>query len=167
MIRALCALIACLHIVACSAQTSATDTSTKRIALTYDDAPRGDGHRFTGPERTAAFIAQLSAAETGPVAMFITTRGMDTPEGKQRVADYAAAGHLIANHTDQHTWASSTPTEDYIADIDLAEQKLAGLPNRRAWFRFPYLDEGVYGEDNQDGVKRNALRAALAERPTR
>ena len=136
----------------------------KVLALTYDDAPLGDGPRFTGPERTEAMLQQFTAAATGPVAIFVTTKGFDQEEGVARIRKYAAAGHRIANHSDQHLWASRTNTEDYIADIDTAEAKLAGFENRRPWFRFPYLDEGGQGEANRDAVKRDALREALAER---
>ena len=150
------------------------ETSSRRIALTYDDAPRGDGRVFSGSERTAALIGQFERAETGPVAMFVTTNGMDTPEGRARVRAYADAGHLIANHSDTHPWASRTDTDDYIADIDAAEGRLAGLPNRRPWFRFPFLDEGGRSHNGKTGgswtggeARRDALREALAERGLR
>lgn len=138
--------------------------STKRLALTYDDAPRGDGPVYSGTERTRAIIDQLIEAETGPVAIFVTTGGFDKPDGQERIAAYAQSGHLIANHSDTHMWASRTSTEDYIADIDSAEAKLELFANRRAWFRFPYLDEGGMGKANSNLVKRDALRAALADR---
>jgi len=136
----------------------------KQIALTYDDAPLGDGPRFSGSERTAALIAQLDAAQSGPVAIFVTTQGLDREGGAARIEAYAAAGHFIANHSDRHAGASRTPTADYIADIDTAEAKLAQFDNRRPWFRFPFLDEGGMGEENRTGEKRDAYRAALAER---
>lgn len=139
-------------------------SDTKRIALTYDDAPLGDGPRFTGAERTAALIEQWDQAGTGPVAIFVTTQGMDAPGGAERIAAYAAAGHLIANHSDTHQWGSRSETAAYIADLDAAEAKLAGLDNRRPWYRFPFLDEGGQGAENSDGTKRDAYRAALAER---
>ena len=136
----------------------------KRIALTYDDAPTSDSQLLSGSQRTEMFLRQLEDARSGPVGMFITTRGMDAPNGKKRVSDYAEAGHVIANHSNKHLWASRTPLEDYVADIDTAEQKLKGLSNRRAWYRFPFLDEGSLGEENRDGVRRDALRKALADR---
>lgn len=140
------------------------DPNTKRIALTYDDAPLGDGPRLTGAARTAALIEQWDRAETGPVAIFVTTQGFERPDGAERVAAYAAAGHLIANHSDTHQWGSRTATEAYIADIDAAEAKLSGFDNRRPWYRFPFLDEGGQGTENSDSAKRDAYRAALAER---
>lgn len=136
----------------------------KRIALTYDDAPRGDGQVYSGSERAEAFLKQLRESNVDQVTMFITTQGMSIGDGQARVEDYANAGHLIANHSDTHPWASRIPTDQYIADIDTAEEKLKGLPNRRPWFRHPYLDEGSYGDANKDEVKRDALRMALKER---
>jgi peptidoglycan/xylan/chitin deacetylase (PgdA/CDA1 family) len=155
-----------LSLPACSdSRSDATpDPGLKRIALSYDDAPLGDGPRYTGAERTNALIAQLDRSQSGPVAIFVTTRGLDGADGIARIEAYAAAGHLIANHSDQHVWASRTPTSDYIADIDRAEAKLAQFDNRRAWFRFPFLDEGGQGEANADAVRRDALRDALADR---
>ncbi|MFN3213485.1 MAG: polysaccharide deacetylase family protein [Henriciella sp.] len=147
-----------------SPSNAAPDAGLKRIALTYDDAPLGAGPRYAGDERTDALIAQLDRAESGPVAIFVTTKGLDLPDGVARINAYAAAGHLIANHSDQHVWASRTPTNDYIADIDQAETKLAPFANRRPWFRFPFLDEGGQGETNADAVRRDALRKALADR---
>lgn len=146
------------------ANTPPEIVSEKRIALTYDDAPRGDGPVYSGKERTQAFLQQLKDAETGPVAIFVTTQGLDKPGGKERIAAYASAGHRIANHSHKHMWASRVPTLDYIADLDRAEEKLQGFENRRPWFRFPYLDEGGRGALNEDLVKRDTLRTALAER---
>lgn len=136
----------------------------KRIALTYDDAPRGDGRMFSGTARTQAMIQQWEQAETGPVAVFVTTRGLDTQSGRDRIHAYAAAGHRIANHSHTHMWASRTDTDAYIADLDQAEAALAPFANRRAWFRFPYLDEGGYGDAETAVPKRDALRAALDTR---
>lgn len=144
----------------------APDNGTdKRIALSYDDAPRGDGRVFTGAERTAELIKQWN--KTGPVVIFSTTRELEANGSHDRLRDYAEAGHLIANHSDAHPWASQTEVADYLDGIDRAEARLDGLPNRRPWFRFPYLDEGGYGEDGPGLEKRDALRAGLAERRLR
>jgi peptidoglycan-N-acetylglucosamine deacetylase len=130
----------------------------KRIALSFDDAPRGDGPAFTGDGRAAALIEALAKAKTGPVVFFVTTKGFERPGGRERIERYAQAGHLIANHTHSHRWLIRTDTDEYIADIGEAERRLEGLPNRRPWFRFPFLDEGVPLE------KRDAVRAALTQR---
>lgn len=115
----------------------------KRIALTYDDAPRADGQVFTGKARATALLKALDDVEAGPVAFFVTTRGLDgEPDGRERIHRYAEAGHLIANHSHTHPWSHKTDVDAYLADIDRAETLLAPFENRRPWFRFPFLDEG-------------------------
>ena len=144
--------------IVCLCAIASASAQTRQIALTFDDAPRGDGAIYTGDERAEALIATLKAADVDQAAFFVTTRGFDEPGGRERIERYAAAGHLIANHTHTHQWLSRVETDAYLADIDEAERRLAGLPNRRPWFRFPYLDEGRTAE------KRDALRDALKDR---
>jgi peptidoglycan/xylan/chitin deacetylase (PgdA/CDA1 family) len=163
MIRLILIPLSFLVLTACSEPAVKTDIpSEKRIALTYDDGPRGDGRVFSGAERTQALIEQFEIAETGPVAMFVTTRGLGDQEGRDRI--HANAGHQIANHSHSHPWASRAEVTTYIADIDQAEAALAPFANRRAWFRFPYLDEGGYGEETIAKPRRDALRMALSDR---
>ena len=138
-------------------------SGVKRIALTFDDAPRGGGAVFDdGNDRAKVFIENLAKAQTGPVGFFITTRDLDKPGAAARIESFANAGHLIANHSHTHQWAIRTETLDYLADIDVAEAHLADLEVdakvRRPWFRFPFLDEGTPLE------KRDALRAGLSDR---
>ncbi|WP_339744746.1 polysaccharide deacetylase family protein [uncultured Maricaulis sp.] len=136
-------------------------TPRGRIALSFDDAPRGPGPLYSGTERAEVLLASLRAVNAPPVVFFVKTEGLDTEEGRSRIRAYADAGHLIANHTNSHPWLSRTDADAYIAEIDLAETRLDGLPNRRPWFRFPYLDQGTPLE------KRDAVRAALTERGLR
>lgn len=121
-------------------------SAQKRIALTYDDAPRGDGRVFSGDQRAEVLIQALQSVEAGPVAFFVTTGGFERAGGTERVRRYADAGHVIANHSHRHMWAHKTAADTFLADIDRAEAALSGLPNRRTWFRFPYLDEGRTAE---------------------
>ncbi len=117
-------------------------TTGKRIALSFDDAPKDDGPIFSGDERGVRLIEALDAAGTGPAVFFVTTSHFDLPGGKERVTRYADAGHLIANHSHSHLWLKQTDTDKYIDDIDTAEELLEGFDNRRPWFRFPFLDKG-------------------------
>ena len=130
----------------------------RRIAITFDDAPLGPGARGAW-DRAGALIAALDEAGV-QAAFFATTKGTQTlPDGAARLARYAEAGHLIANHTHTHPWLSRTEADAYLADIDAATARLAGLPNRRAWFRHPFLDQG-----RGDAGRRAAVRAGLAAR---
>jgi peptidoglycan/xylan/chitin deacetylase (PgdA/CDA1 family) len=138
--------------------TEGTADSNKRIALSFDDAPRNDGPVFTGDERGARLLEVLDEEGVGPVVFFVTTSHFDYPGGRARVDRYAEAGHLIANHSHSHSWLKRTETGVYLSDIDQAELMLEGFSNRRPWFRFPYLDEG------QPIDQRETVRAALQER---
>ena len=130
----------------------------KRVALSFDDAPKKDGPVFVGDQRAEVLLDALQRANTGPVVFYVTTSHFEIPGGRKRIERYAAAGHLIANHSHSHVWANRTDTALYIDDVDQAEDLLAGFDNRRAWFRYPYLDEGRSVE------KRDTIRAALDER---
>ena len=130
----------------------------KRIALTFDDAPMADGPLFSGAERTRRLIAALKAAEVPQAAIFVTTRNLPTPDGASRIRAYAAAGHVLANHSHAHRRLKTVGAEAYLADIDQATAALASFPNVRPWFRYPFLNE------SPDAVSRDAVRTGLAAR---
>jgi len=146
-----------MAVLAMAVPAMAQEGSGKRIALTYDDAPMGDRH-MTGEERTAMLTAGLEEAGVEQAAFFITTRGINSPVRLARVQNYAAAGHVIANHSHTHPWLREVTPEEYLADIDTAEMMLAVFENRRPWFRYPFLNEAP------DLEKRDAVRDGLAER---
>lgn len=132
----------------------------RSIALTFDDATKGDGAFFTGTERTARLIDALSTAGVGEAMFFVTTRNVErvSGNGAERIAAYAHAGHTLGNHSHSHQWLHRTPTSEYVADIDLAIDHLQQYENLTNYYRFPFLDEGRSLE------KRNAVRHALAGR---
>lgn len=137
-------------------------TAQRRIALTFDDVPRGRGAFFTPDERTERLIAALRRARVSQAAFFITTGNLNRPDGaggERRIATYVAAGHVIGNHSHSHLWATRTPVADYLADLDRAAAWLSGRPGWRPWYRFPFLDEG---RDTPE--RRDALRRGLAQR---
>jgi peptidoglycan/xylan/chitin deacetylase (PgdA/CDA1 family) len=142
---------------ACGNTADTPQITRGKIALSFDDGPRGDGPYFEGADRTQAFIAALRDAEAPPAVFFVTTKGFDRDDGRGRIAQYAEAGHLIANHSHSHAWASRVGLDYVVADIDRAETELVGFANRRSWFRFPYLDEGK-SLDLRDGI-RDALKS--------
>ncbi len=129
----------------------------KRIALTFDDAPRGAG-AFLDPAIRPQMLRTALARAGVRQAAFFANPGRVQPGGQNEAAllAYAAAGHVLANHTAMHLVLSDVPAERFIADISKAETWLKAHPGYRPWFRFPQLDEG-----NRNAAKRDAVRAAL------
>ena len=150
-------LMASLFMIA-SSSAPAVEQPRKRIALTFDDAPLADGPFFTGAERTRRLIAALKQAEVPQAAIFVTTGNIEDRAGEERIRAYAAAGHLLGNHSHSHKWLKNMSAAAYLADIDRASRRLAGFNNVRPWFRFPFLNE------SPDAARRDAVRAGLAQR---
>ena len=133
----------------------------KRIALTFDDAPRPTGAFFTPTDRRIALIAALKKAKVRQAAFFVNP-GKLTGGDDDRIMAYARAGHVIANHSFSHSGLSNSSVDAYLVDIDKAAVWLKGRKGYRPWFRFPYLDEG-----RRDKVKRDAVREGLCTRGLR
>ena len=137
-----------------------TPAGEKRVAITFDDVPRAPGPWLEEDDRTLLLLANLERAGVDQAAFFLNPGRITQREGaKDRIAAYVAAGHVIANHTATHPRLSQVGLEAYLADLDAAESWLRGQDGYRPWFRYPYLDEG-----SRDKPKRDAMRAALAER---
>jgi len=132
----------------------------RQIALSFDDAPRGNGPVFTGDARTRELVAALDRAGVPGAMFFVTTENLarQGDAGYERLRHYAAAGHRIANHSHSHDSANRTAAADFLKDLDRADLFLRELPGFSAYFRFPYLHEG------RPESRRDAIRDGLAER---
>jgi peptidoglycan/xylan/chitin deacetylase (PgdA/CDA1 family) len=136
--------------VPASAPVAASD---KRIAFSFDDAPRGKGAFLEPDERPRLLIEALETAGIEQAVFFINP-------GRITAYDNDAADIVAyANHTAHHMKLSAVSAGKFLADIDAAEVWLKDKPNYRPWFRFPFLDEG-----QKDGAKRDAVRAGLKKR---
>lgn len=134
----------------------------QRIALTFDDAPRERGAFLTTDRRTVMLIAALHRAGVKQAAFFVNPgnfSGGDGKGGEDRLTAYVAAGHVLADHSFTHLALSKETPATFLADIDRAEAWLKAQDGYRAWFRFPYLDEG-----GADKAKRDAVRTGLKAR---
>lgn len=126
----------------------------REIAITFDDAPTADSALMTGEARTERLLAALSAAGISEAAFFAVPKHRSHAE-LGRLGKYVRAGHVIANHSNQHQNLRNLSPETYLADIAAADAILRRLPGFRPWFRFPFLAEGETRE------KRDAVRAGL------
>ena len=120
---------------------AAPATADKRIALTFDDVPRGRGAFFTPDQRTIRLIAGLHKAGVKQAAFYIVPGQIghdDGVGGEQRIEAYVAAGHVIADHSFTHPHLSELSVADYMANVDQAEAWLKGREGRRPWFRYPF-----------------------------
>jgi peptidoglycan-N-acetylglucosamine deacetylase len=129
---------------------------SQEIAITFDDAPLGDGSVFTGMQRTSKIIETLKKHGVSQAAFFVVTGHLNT-EGLQRLRMYSDAGHLLANHSHSHNWIRVMGTANYIRDIHKADSilKATRLPYE-PWYRYPFLDEGP------TRTSRDSIRTALA-----
>jgi peptidoglycan/xylan/chitin deacetylase (PgdA/CDA1 family) len=134
-------------------------SAQKRIALTFDDTPRGVGAFFTKQERSKRLVAALKKARVAQAAFFVNPGNVRAPGDEAVVDAYVRAGHVIANHSFSHPHLNQLSVADYLANIDRAEDWLKPRAGRRPWFRYPFLDEG-----GKDKAKRDAVRAALTTR---
>ena len=130
--------------------------SAQQIALTFDDAPRGDGQLYTGLKRSEILLEKLKQYNIPQVAFFCVPGNKDAV-GMLRLKMYGQAGHIIANHSYTHPQIAEVGVDQFILDIRMADTALQKLPNFRPWFRFPYLNEG------RDETTRDRIRQALQE----
>jgi peptidoglycan-N-acetylglucosamine deacetylase len=154
------ACAAALLVASCA--TAPAAQSVRRIALSFDDAPRSLGPWLSAEQRTARLIASLRAARAPQAVFFVNPGNLAQPHGaggEARLDAYVRAGHVLANHSFSHRALTSVTADEYLADIDRAEIWLHRRPGYRPWFRFPYLNEG-----RGDASKRAAVFAGLAQR---
>jgi len=155
MIRSLATALAAFVLLALAPAA----TAQKRIALTFDDAPRNVGAFFTKQERARRLIAGLKKARVAQAAFFVNPGNVHDASDEALVDGYVRAGHVIANHSFSHPHLNKLAAADYLADLDKAEAWLKPRHGYRPWFRYPFLDEG-----GKDKAKRDAVRAGLAAR---
>ncbi|HEU4871945.1 MAG TPA: polysaccharide deacetylase family protein [Pyrinomonadaceae bacterium] len=127
-----------------------------QFSITMDDFHWHNAVKLTPTERNQAILDTLNANSI-KAALFVIGRNIDSDEGKQLLAPWDKAGHMIGNHTYSHRNynASATVIEEYQQDILRAESLLKDFPRFRKYFRFPLLKEG------DTAAKRDVMRTFL------
>jgi peptidoglycan-N-acetylglucosamine deacetylase len=163
--RRLLLIVMTLLLGGCTTPQAAEGTAQRRIALSFDDAPRDLGPWLSADERTQRLIAAMRAVRAPQAVFFVNPGHLERPfgaGGEQRLADYVRAGHVLANHSHNHRSLTEIDADAYLAEIDRAELWLRERPGYRPWFRFPYLNEGRH-----EAARRSAVFAGLAARGMR
>lgn len=138
-----------------------------KIAFTLDDLPLWP-MSYPPAGYTVAGIAKAisrALAEQGirEVYAFCNSWPLEThPEFARILDDWVAAGHHVANHTHGHVQLPDVSAEDFIRDIDRAEEALAPWLARapRKLFRAPLCHWGETPE-KLGLVKAHLARAGL------
>ena len=131
----------------------------RQIALTFDDAPRGAGPYQESENRTRALVDALARSGADGAMFFATTGNLESrgEEGETRLRRYVAAGHVLANHSHSHGSANAMAARDFLADVEVAQDRLADFDGNTPFFRFPFLNEG------DSPQKRDDIRWGLEE----
>lgn len=126
----------------------------KQLAITFDDSPRAANGFLSGPERASRLVKALAKHKIAQVAFFSVSKHLNV-EGVQRLKTYSDAGHIIANHSHDHSDFNQLPLAQYIDNFLQADGQLVQFATFRKMFRYPYLREGNSQE------KRDGMRVAL------
>lgn len=128
----------------------------RKIALTMDDFH----WRFLGSDEGTVLaknrsLLSLLERENLRAAAFFVGSNVDSPIGREVLAAWSAAGHVIANHTWSHRNynAPGTTYEFFSGDVAQAHAVLEKTKGFVPMLRFPALKEGDTRE------KRDAMRA--------
>jgi peptidoglycan-N-acetylglucosamine deacetylase len=113
------------------------------IAFTFDDGPKIENDARMNPsERNTLLLQQLK--EYGiKSALFITLR--DThDDGLNLARKWGEDGHMIGNHTVNHTSLSSKKVtlQSFKQELLGCDSIIRNMPGYSKRFRFPYLKEG-------------------------
>jgi peptidoglycan/xylan/chitin deacetylase (PgdA/CDA1 family) len=143
------------------------DGTVREVALTFDDPTTEGDAGLTSQEINQRILSTLAGNHLKSI-LFVCGKRVDNAAGRQLIAAWDRAGHLIGNHSYSHLYFNvSTDTDpDGFKRISLAEFESDALKNEplirncdhfTRLFRYPFLKEGDTAE------KRDGMRAFLQE----
>ena len=132
--------------------------TTSQFSITMDDFWWRNPVKQTAQERNVSILDTFNKHKI-KAAAFVVGRNIEDQEGKDLIAAWDKAGHLIGNHTYSHREFSAPETDvkAYQADVLRAEALLKDFPRFRKYFRFPLLKEG------ETTAKRDAMREFMSQ----
>jgi peptidoglycan/xylan/chitin deacetylase (PgdA/CDA1 family) len=130
----------------------------RHFSITMDDFYWQTPVKLTAQERNQSILDTFSKHKF-KAAAFVIGRNVEHQDGKDIVAAWDQAGHIIGNHTYSHRDfnAPEADVKTYSEDVLRAEALLKDYPRFRKYLRFPMLKEGDTPE------KRDGMRAFMAE----
>lgn len=127
----------------------ADDLSTPSIVLTFDDLPcQGSGKFKRQLEINQKILTTLKKYHTCAIAFANAGRFARKKDAIDLLKLWINEGHILGNHTYNHSAASKVSLKSYKQDIANGEKIIkAALQEENcgdnlAYFRFPYLDSG-------------------------
>ncbi|HEY6369239.1 MAG TPA: polysaccharide deacetylase family protein [Candidatus Sulfotelmatobacter sp.] len=133
------------------------------IAFTFDDPTTAGGPGLTWHELDERILAALAANELKSI-LFVCGKRVDSEDGRQLIAAWDHAGHLIANHSYSHLhFNGSADGPERVTLADFESDALKNEPLIRDYhhfsrsFRYPFFKEGDTVE------KRDGMRAFLQQ----
>jgi len=129
-----------------------------QFSITMDDFFWQGAIKQTAQERNASILDTFSKHSI-KAAAFVVGRNVEKQEGKDIIAAWDKAGHLIGNHTYSHRDfnAPEADVKTYSEDILRAEALLKDYSRFRKYLRFPMLKEGDTAE------KRDGMRSFMSQ----
>lgn len=138
------------------------------VHLSLDDAPWMVQKATAVPlpaaevaDRNRRLVAMLAERDVTASVFFNCDR---LQEGDGSIETWAAAGHVVGNHSASHPSLNRTAPEDWLADVRRCHDVLtARLPEAPRWFRYPHLQQGRTPEDKEaaaDGLAAMGYRNA-------
>jgi len=130
----------------------------RQFSITMDDFFWQNAVKQTAQERNQSILDTFNKHSI-KAAAFVIGRNVEAQEGKDIVASWDKAGHLIGNHTYSHRDfnAPEADVKTYSEDVLRAEALLKDYPRFRKFLRFPMLKEGDTAE------KRDGMRSFMAQ----
>jgi hypothetical protein len=137
------------------------------IAFTFDDPTTAGGVGLTWRELNQRILAALANRKVKSV-LFVCGKRVDDEAGRQVIAAWDGAGHLIGNHSYSHLYfnQSANSNSDDSKKVTLAQFEADALKNEPLiresrhfvrLFRYPFFKEGDTIE------KRDGMRSFLQE----
>ncbi len=131
------------------------------IAFTFDD-PRTDSRANLRWQELNERILSALAKQGVKAALFVCGMRVDSADGRELIASWDRAGHIICNHSYSHLFFNgSGPRGVTLSEFEIDalrdEPLIEGYAHFTRLFRYPFFKEGDTAE------KRDGMRAFLKE----